>query len=375
MPRKKASLSKKLVVAVLVVVLLSVVFFVAVVNGNFLGSYYGSVTDMNGFVHTVRSSDDASNVLNNALALGGGVFVKGTLTCFSPVTLSVGGSVLSSDGSGKLIFSGCNGLVIKNSQIIVHDLTIEQRYDLRSKIGVIVNGYANSAYGYETLYNLNLWGWSSALQLNYASSSAFSGIDTSFSFNGLAIYGQSVNNGFTGCHFSNFGTGTATVLIEKDEVSGAQPEGNNFVNCHVYGGTFGFELIYAYNSQIGSGCNVDGWQTNGVYALHSDDSQIGSGAWVGSTSAVQPAIMLDASKNSGVIGADIYVPKGSGVVLQGTSTGNTVSSHIVASVGIQEMSSSDDYNTFTGNNISGPVVGNDIIKMGSNTVVGNNVFH
>jgi hypothetical protein len=340
---------------------------------NFFGPY-GSIIDSNGKVHTLRSSDDASQVLNNILASGGGVSIRGTLTCFSPIILAVGSDSLSSDGSGKLVFNNCDGLVIQANVVSVHDLMIEEAYYLRGHVGVSITGSNASPVGYENLYNLKIWGWSSALQLRYAVTSAFSNIDTSFSYNALVIHGQSVNNHFADSHFANFGVGTATVLIEHDDVNGAQPEGNTFVNCVVYGGTFGFELIYAAYTQVGSGCIVDGWQTTGVYALHCPDTQVASGAWVGSTSAVQPAIMLDSSVNSNIIGADIYVPHGSGVVLQGGSTGNTVSSHIVASVGIQEMSSADDFNIYTGNNLLVPAYGYGIIILGPHSTSGNNVW-
>jgi hypothetical protein len=39
------------------------------------------------------------------------------------------------------------------------------------------------------------------------------------------------------------------------------------------------------------------------------------------------------------------------------------------------MSSADNNNIYTGNNIQGPVTGNYIIKLGPNSVIGSNVFH
>jgi hypothetical protein len=154
--RHRRSKNKKLVVGAVVSILVVALFLGAVVVIDFLGPF-GSVTDSSGKVHVMRSSADSSGVLNDAALLGGSILVKGSLTCYNTVILSVGGSVLSSDGSGILNFNGCDGIKIKNSDISVLNLKIEQSYDLRTHIGISINGYASSILGYETLNNLRVW--------------------------------------------------------------------------------------------------------------------------------------------------------------------------------------------------------------------------
>jgi hypothetical protein len=350
------------------------------------GVNYEAVRNSDNMVMNWTSPDAAyvitmtSNVgaPNKALAIisssTNNIYVQGTLYCDSTIVLNVEETNLYSDGNGKLIFNNVDGILITTNKVTVQNIELDQASYARTKIGISLNGQSDNAFGYETLDNVKIWGWNSALQMSYIWSSTISRVDTTFSLNALLIYGQSVNNAFTNCHFSNYAKNTATILLQKDTVTGAQPEGNNFVNCFVYGGTFGFELINAAYTQIGSGCNIDGWSTTGVYVVQSPNTQVSSGVWVGSTFSTEPGIKLEASTNVGIVGADINVPSGSGVVLTSGSTFNRVSDcRIVAAVGIQEMSYLDDYNQYSGNTITGPYSGNNIIIRGTNSVRGTNI--
>jgi hypothetical protein len=253
--------------------------------------------------NTVRfASTNASYVLNRLASLGGSIFVKGNLTLTSSIILSRSDTSLYSDGStGLLYFCGVNGLNITGSGIIVSNLDIRQGGYERTKIGITCSGMYNKTIGYETLSNLNIWGWNTALSIMYTSSSQVSNIDTTFSYTGLKIQGQSVNNIFSDCLFSNFAKNQTTVLIQRDDSLDIYPEGNIISHSLIYGGDIAINLRYAFASQI-SDSIIDGWTDKGVIILGSQDTAL-SNNWIGclpsSTNSIAVEVSADSAKISG----------------------------------------------------------------------------
>lgn len=253
--------------------------------------------------NTVRfASTNASYVLNRLASLGGSIFVKGNLTLTSSIILSRSDTSLYSDGStGLLYFCGVNGLNITGSGIKVSNLDIRQGGYERTKTGITCSGTYNKTIGYETLSNLNVWGWDTALSMIYTSSSQVSNIDTTFSYTGLKIQGQSVNNIFSDCLFSNFAKNQTTVLIERDDSLDIYPEGNIISHSLIYGGNIAINLRYALASQI-SDSIIDGWTDKGVTILGSQDTTL-SNNWIGclpsSTNSIAVEVSADSAKISG----------------------------------------------------------------------------
>ena len=225
------------------------------------------------------TSTNASYVLNNAASSGGGIFILGNLTLTNPIVLSISKTSLYSDGTGVLTFNNVNGLDITASGVSVYDLALSQTDRARTRTGITCSGTSNKTLGYETFRNLFLWGWDTALRLRYTSSSQATGLDTSFSYTGLHIWGQSVNNFFSNCQFSNYGTNQTTVLIERDDTVDASPEGNIISNSLIYGGNLAINLRYAFASQI-SDSIIDGWTKEGVRILGRQSNSL-SNNWIG----------------------------------------------------------------------------------------------
>jgi hypothetical protein len=322
---------------------------------------------------------DGSAVIQACLDVGTGVsvFIKDLIVCNTALTISYGGTTLLGAGESEysgLYFNDCHGLIINANQVTIHDLLIEQADYDKTKTGIKISGTHASAKGYCALTNLKVWGWGIAVQIDYTWNSLFSSIDTTFSYTGLYIYGQSINNEFSTCNFSNAGVANATVLIERDAGEDAHPEGNNFVNCMVYGGTIGFHLIFADYIQIGTGCNVDGWSTVGVYIVDCVNTAVGFGTWIGSATASQICVKIQSSDRTGIIGANLYNTLGTGVYLCNSSTSNRINDNdIVAGTGIEEAAVGDNYNIFVGNIIDGPGVGSHIVVRGANSVRSDNI--
>ena len=253
--------------------------------------------------NTVRfASTNASYVLNRLASLGGSIFVKGNLTLTSSIILSRSDTSLYSDGStGILYFCGVNGLNITGSGIKVSNLDIRQGGYERTKTGITCSGTYNKTIGYETLSNLNIWGWNTALSMMYTSSSQVSNIDTTFRYTGLKIQGQSVNNIFSDCLFSNFAKNQTTVLIQRDDSLDIYPEGNIITHSLIYGGDIAINLRYAFASQI-SNSIIDGWTDKGVMIMGSQDTTI-SNNWIGclpsSTNSIAVEVSADSAKISG----------------------------------------------------------------------------
>jgi parallel beta-helix repeat protein len=253
--------------------------------------------------NTVRfASTNASYVLNKLASIGGSIFVKGNLTLTSSIILSRSDTSLYSDGStGLLYFCGVNGLNITGSGIKVSNLDIRQGGYERTKIGITCSGTYDKTIGYETLDNLNVWGWDTALSMIYTSSSQVSNIDTTFSFTGLKIQGQSVNNIFSDCLFSNFAKNQTTVLIQRDESLDIYPEGNIISHSLIYGGNIAVNLRYAFACQI-SDSIIDGWTDKGVKILGGQDTAL-SNNWIGclpsSINSIAVEVSSDSSKISG----------------------------------------------------------------------------
>ena len=251
--------------------------------------------------NTVRfASTNASYVLNKLASIGGSIFVKGNLTLTSSIILSRSDTSLYSDGStGLLYFSGVNGLNITGSGINVSNLDIRQGGYERTKTGITCSGTYNKTIGYQTLSNLNVWGWDTALSMIYTSSSQVSNIDTTFSYTGLKIQGQSVNNIFSDCLFSNFAKNQTTVLIQRDDNLDIYPEGNIISHSLIYGGNIGINLYYAFASQI-SDSIIDGWTDKGVMILGGQDISL-SNNWIGCLPSSTNSIAVEASADSAKI--------------------------------------------------------------------------
>jgi parallel beta-helix repeat protein len=232
------------------------------------------------------TSTNASYTLNSATNNGGGIFIVGNLSLTTPIILSKTGTNLYSDGYGILVFNGVDGLNITASGVTVYDLAIHQTDRARTKTGITCYGTSSKLVGYETFSNLKLWGWNTALLLKYAISSKVTGIDTTFSYTGLDIWGQSVNNVFSNCHFSNYGTNQTTVLIERDDNLDVSPEGNIISNSLIYGGNLAINLQYAFATQI-SDSIIDGWTQTGVKILGRQGNSI-SNNWIGCSNGAGP---------------------------------------------------------------------------------------
>lgn len=244
------------------------------------------------------ASTNASYVLNNIASMGGGIFVEGNLTVTSPIILSRRGTSLYSDGTGQLYFCGVNGLNITTTEVNVFNLDIRQASYERTKTGITCSGTYSKQIGYETLSSLNLWGWNTALSLMYTSSSQVSNIDTTYSYTGLNVWGQSVNNFFSNCQFSNYGKNQTTVLIQRDDSLDASPEGNIISHSVIYGGNIAIHLRYAFASQIANSI-IDGWTDKGVRILGSQDNAL-SDNWIGSSPSSN-GIAVEVNSDSTII--------------------------------------------------------------------------
>lgn len=246
-------------------------------------TYYLAFKPDNSIYYT---STNASYTLNSATDNGGGVFIVGNLTLTTPIILSKTGTNLYSDGSGILVFNGVNGLNITASGVTVYNLAIDQTDRARTKTGITCYGTSSKLVGYETFSNLKLWGWNKALLVMYTISSKVTGIDTSFSYTGLDIWGQSANNVFSNCQFSNYGTNQTTVSIERDDNLDVSPEGNIISNSVIYGGNLAINLQYAFATQI-SDSIIDGWTEKGVKILGRQGNSL-SNNWIGCSNSAGP---------------------------------------------------------------------------------------
>jgi parallel beta-helix repeat protein len=233
------------------------------------------------------TSTNASYGLNEITRQGGDIFVKGNLTLTSPILLLRRATTLYSDGSGELRFRNVNGLFINASEVNVSNLCIRQENLGRTKTGITYLGSNSRPLGYETLSNLKLWGWNTALKLIYVTSSQVSNVDTTFSYTGLNIQGQSTNNDFSNCQFSNYGNNQTTVIIQRDDNLDLSPEGNTISHSLIFGGNKGIELNYSFASEI-SDSIIDGWTQKGVSILGRRDNSL-SNNWIGCSSRADPS--------------------------------------------------------------------------------------
>lgn len=245
------------------------------------------------------ASNNASYVLNNVASTAGGIFVNGNITLTSPIILSRRGTSLYSDGTSQLWFKNVNGLIITTTEINVYNLDIRQINYGRTKTGITFTGNYIKPLGYETLSNLKLWGWNTALLMNYTSSSQVNNIDTTYSYTGLNILGQSTNNFFSNCLFSNFGKNQPTVLIQRDDSLNVQPEGNVISNSLIYGGNTAIDLRYSLASQI-SNSIIDGWTDKGVRIIGSQDNTL-SDNWIGCGPSASQSIAVEVNADSSII--------------------------------------------------------------------------
>jgi parallel beta-helix repeat protein len=227
------------------------------------------------------TSSNASYVLNKVASFGGGIFIVGNLTLTSPVVLSVSRTSIYSDGTGVLTFNNVDGLNITATEVTISNLCLRQTDLARTRNGITCSGTSLKQVGYETFSNIKLWGWNEALVLKYTTSSQANGVDTAYSLTGLYIWGQSTNNVFTNCQFTNFGTSSPTVLIERDENKDISPEGNMISNSLIYGGNPAIYLHYAFATQI-SNSIIDGWNQQGVKIIGRKDNSL-SDNWIGAS--------------------------------------------------------------------------------------------
>jgi parallel beta-helix repeat protein len=241
-------------------------------------------------------STNASYVLNNAASSGGGIFIAGNLTLNNPIILSVSRTSLYSDGTGVLTFNNINGIIITGTEVTISNLCLRQIDFARTRIAILCNGTNTKQVGYETFSNLKLWGWQTALFMKYTISTQANGIDTTFSLTGLHIWGQSTNNVFTNCQFSNYETSIPTVLIDRDDVLDISPEGNMISNSLIYGGNPAVYLRYAVASQI-SNSVVDGWNQQGVKIIGRQDNSL-SDNWIGASPGSASSIAMEVSSGS-----------------------------------------------------------------------------
>ena len=225
------------------------------------------------------ASTNASYCFNKITSQGGDIFVNGNLTLTSPILLFKRATTLYSDGSGELRFRNVNGLVINASEVNVSNLCIRQENYGRTKTGITYLGSNSRPLGYNTLSNLKIWGWNTALSMMYVTSSQVSNVDTTFSYTGLDVEGQSTNNIISNSQFSNYGNNQTTVIIQRDDDLDLSPEGNIISHSVIYGGNIGVELRYAFASEI-SDSVIDGWSQKGVSILGRQDNSL-SNNWIG----------------------------------------------------------------------------------------------
>lgn len=244
------------------------------------------------------TSNNASYVLNKVASFGGGIFIVGNLTLTSPVVLPVSRTSIYSDGTGVLTFNDVDGLNITATEITISNLCLRQTDLARTRNGITCSGTSLKQVGYETFSNIKLWGWNEALRLKYTTSSQANGVDTAYSLTGLYIWGQSTNNVFTNCQFTNFKTNSPTVLIERDENKDISPEGNMISNCLIYGGNPAIYLHYAFATQI-SNSIIDGWNQQGIKIIGRQDNSL-SNNWIGAspTSTNSSAIEINSDSTS-----------------------------------------------------------------------------
>lgn len=271
------------------------------------------------------ASNNASYVLNSLASQAGSIFIKGNITLTSPIILSKRGTSLFSDRTGQLWFIDSNGLYITANEVNVFDLDLRQTYYERTKTGITYLGNSINPIAYEKLSNVELWGWNTALSMNYTSSSQFSNLDTTYSYTGLNIWGQSVNNFFSNCQFSNFGKNQTTVLIRRDESLNTSPEGNIIANSLIYGGNIAIDLQYTFATQI-SNSIIDGWTEKGVRIIGSQDNTL-SDNWIGCYSLSSNSIAVEVNSDSFIIrgntlsayNSSIYVYSSKNFLINGNS--------------------------------------------------------
>jgi hypothetical protein len=321
---------------------------------------------------------NAALIFQTCLDNGGTIVFNGAFPCSTSLNVTVPGTCLSGTSIlDKLTFSGTNGLIVTAISVNIKNCTIENVVAgvyPHTNTGISIDGTSSHFIYWSKIENVDLPGWLSSCYCSYIWESTFHQIKTDYSGNAVTIYGQSVNNFFTNCVFTNYAWDDPTVLITHDTDTGAQPEANNFNNCLMFGGTFGVEIIYGAYTQIGSGCVVDAWSTVGVYTYHGYNNSIANGVWVGSGYSSNICVKFEASTRSSCIGAILYNPSGLGVNLSNTSTNNRVCDNdINAGTGIEEYSTADDYNIYNGNSISGPGAGSNIVVLGVNSQRGTNI--
>ena len=282
-------------------------------------------------------------------------------------------TILYSNGGGKLTFDGTNGIVVTAIQCQIKNLVIENVGSgyVHGNVGITFN--SGLALYWERLDTVDLNGWATALYLNQAWESHFTTVTTEYSYNGLLIVGQTVNNFFDGCHFNSPANNQPNVILSKDNSTGDQPESNNFVNCLFYGGNVGIQNYFADYTQISGGCVIDGFTNYGVYATTSTEICI-SGAYIAHPINSIVGIRFDSVTYSRIVQDDLAEgTSGStyGVYLTGTSAYNVINNNDVnANYGLIESGSSN-YNIFDGNNISGATTA--IVIIGANSVRGTNI--
>jgi parallel beta-helix repeat protein len=251
------------------------------------------------------ASNNASYVLNNLANQAGGIFVKGNITLNSPIIFSKRGTSLFSDGTGQLWFKNVDGLYITTTEVNVYNIDVRQMSYERTKTGITFLGNYLRPIGYETLNNLKVWGWNTALSMNYTVSSKISNIDTTYSYTALNIFGQSVNNFFSNCLFSNYGNNQTTILIQRDNELNLLPEGNKISNSLVYGGNTAIDLQYAFASQI-SNSIIDGWKDKGIRILGSQDNSI-SDNWIGCGPSASNSIGIEVNSDASIISGNTFL--------------------------------------------------------------------
>jgi hypothetical protein len=244
-------------------------------------------------------STNASEVLNVATNLAGAICIRNALMLNNPVMLSKSKTSIYSDGNGRLSFNCTDGLIIKATEVSLHDITIEQVGRERTKRGIAFEGTFLKPSGYETLNNIKIWGWDTALVFNYTSSSHVTAVDTSFSHQALYIWGQSVNNVFSQCEFANYGSTKATVLIERDDCLDLSPEGNIISSSLIYGGKWGVYLKYSIATAITDSI-IDGWAEKGVVIIGRENNIV-SNNWIARSNGVLKNNAIEINADSTII--------------------------------------------------------------------------
>lgn len=332
-------------------------------------------------MQSVMTSTNANSVLANAVgnsSNGDTIFIKGNINCTAPFVISKQIRLTGQNRhESSLIFTGTNGINITVTQVTIDNLGIIENGFTRTYTGILFNGSASSAKGYSSLSNLYLWGWNTALKLQYTVQSTFDSIDTTFSYTALDIWGQCMENKFVNCAFINYGTTQYTVVFRMDSATALRPEGNSIMNSVIYKGNWSVALIYS-NYNLIQGNTIDSYSLYGIHVCTTVDTRIIDNLIESTTSGAIGITLSDSAGNQTIIANNWLQNPYVNIWLLGSNQFNTIQGNIfrgVNSTGTDVVltNTNNGYNIISNNQFLS-LSACSIIEVGSsnyNVIIGN----